>query len=138
MVITCLPTSAHVKSVVGGEGGLAATLAPGSLVIDCTSGEPKLTRELAAELSARGIGFVDAPVSGGPQAAAAGTIAIIVGGTEEWYEQALLTLRRISPNVRHVGPVERRPCGQAAEQRARGRPPDARLRDGGRRGIAGG
>jgi 3-hydroxyisobutyrate dehydrogenase len=105
VVITCLPTSAHVKSVVGGEGGLAATLAPGSLVIDCTSGEPAVTRELAAELSARGIGFVDAPVSGGPQAAAAGTIAIIVGGTEEWYEQALPTLRRISPNVRHVGPV---------------------------------
>ena len=105
VVITCLPTSAHVRSVVSGEGGLGATLAPGSLIIDCTSGEPAVTRELAAELSARGIGLVDAPVSGGPQAAAAGTIAIIAGGPEEWYERALPTLRRISPNVRHVGPV---------------------------------
>jgi 3-hydroxyisobutyrate dehydrogenase len=105
VVITCLPTSAHVKSVVHGQHGLAAALTPGSLVIDCTSGEPAVTRELAAELSARGIGLVDAPVSGGPQAAAAGTIAIIVGGTEELYERALPTLRRISPNVRHVGPV---------------------------------
>jgi len=105
VVITCLPTSAHVKSVVSGEGGLGATLAPGSLIIDCTSGEPAVTRELAAELSARGIGLVDAPVSGGPQAAAAGTIAIIAGGPEEWYERALPALRRISPNVRHVGPV---------------------------------
>jgi 3-hydroxyisobutyrate dehydrogenase len=105
VVITCLPTSAHVRSVVSGEGGLGATLAPGSLIIDCTSGEPAVTRELAAELGARGIGLVDAPVSGGPQAAAAGTIAIIAGGPEEWYERALPTLRRISPNVRHVGPV---------------------------------
>jgi 3-hydroxyisobutyrate dehydrogenase len=105
VVITCLPTSAHVRSVVNGEGGLGATLAPGSLIIDCTSGEPAVTRELAAELAARGIGLVDAPVSGGPQAAAAGTIAIIAGGPEEWYERALPTLRRISPNVRHVGPV---------------------------------
>lgn len=105
VVITCLPTSAHVRSVVSGEGGLGATLAPGSLIIDCTSGEPAVTRELAAGLGARGIGLVDAPVSGGPQAAAAGTIAIIAGGPEEWYERALPTLRRISPNVRHVGPV---------------------------------
>ena len=105
VVITCLPTSAHVKSIVSGEGGLEAALAPGSLVIDCTSGEPAVTRELAAELSGRGIGLVDAPVSGGPQAAAAGTIAIIVGGSEELYQVALPTLRRISPNVRHVGPV---------------------------------
>jgi 3-hydroxyisobutyrate dehydrogenase len=105
VVITCLPTSAHVRSVITGDTGLAATLAPGSLVIDCTSGEPAVTRELAAELSARGIGLVDAPVSGGPQAAAAGTIAIIAGGPEEWYERALPTLHRISPNVRHVGPA---------------------------------
>ena len=105
VVITCLPTSAHVKGVVSGEGGLGATLAPGSLIIDCTSGDPAVTRELAAELSARGIGLVDAPVSGGPQAAAAGTIAIIAGGPDEWYERALPTLHRISPNVRHVGPV---------------------------------
>jgi 3-hydroxyisobutyrate dehydrogenase len=105
VVITCLPTSAHVKSVVSGEAGLGAALAPGSLVIDCTSGAPGVTRELAAELGKRGIGFIDAPVSGGPQAAVAGTIAIIVGGPEEAYEQARPTLSLISPNVRHVGPV---------------------------------
>jgi 3-hydroxyisobutyrate dehydrogenase len=104
-VITCLPTSGHVMRVVEGEGGLAGALAPGSLVIDCTSGEPAVTRELAAELGTRGIGLVDAPVSGGPQAAAAGTIAIIVGGSDKAYEQALPTLSLISPNVRHVGPV---------------------------------
>jgi 3-hydroxyisobutyrate dehydrogenase len=105
VVITCLPASAHVRSVLEGEGGLAAALAPGSLVIDCTSGEPAVTRELAAGLAARGVSFADAPVSGGPQAAAAGTIAIIAGGTEEAYAQALPTLSLISPNVRHVGPV---------------------------------
>ena len=105
VVITCLPTSAQVRSVVGGEDGLAAALAPDSLVIDCTSGDPAITRELAAELGARGIGLVDAPVSGGPQGAAAGTIAIIVGGSQEAYQRALPTLSLISPNVRHVGPV---------------------------------
>jgi 3-hydroxyisobutyrate dehydrogenase len=105
VVITCLPTSAQVRSVVSGEGGLAATLAPDSLVIDCTSGEPAVTRELAAELSDRGISLVDAPVSGGPQGAAAGTIAIIVGGSQSAYQRALPTLSLISPSVRHVGPV---------------------------------
>jgi 3-hydroxyisobutyrate dehydrogenase len=105
LVITCLPTSAHVQQIVNGDGGLGLTLAPGSLVIDCTTGEPAVTRELAAALGARGIGFIDAPVSGGPQAAAAGTIAIIVGGAGNWYEQALPTLSLISPNVRHVGPA---------------------------------
>lgn len=105
LVITCLPTSAHVQQIVNGDGGLRLALAPGSLVIDCTTGEPAVSRELAAELGARGIGFIDAPVSGGPQAAAAGTIAIIVGGADNWYEQALPTLSLISPNVRHVGPA---------------------------------
>jgi 3-hydroxyisobutyrate dehydrogenase len=102
-VITCLPTSEHVRRVVSGDAGLAALLAPGSLVIDCTSGEPAVTRELAAELASIGLEFIDAPVSGGPQAAAAGTIAIILGGPEASCERARPILELISPNVRRVG-----------------------------------
>lgn len=105
VVITCLPTSGHVQRIVAGAHGLAATLAPGSLVIDATSGDPAITRAVAEELAVRGIDFVDAPVSGGPQGAMAGTIAIIVGGSTEAFERARGTLELISPNVRHVGDV---------------------------------
>jgi 3-hydroxyisobutyrate dehydrogenase len=102
-VILCLPTSQLVRSVLMGPAGIAADLGPGALIIDCTTGEPGVTRELSAELGSRGIGFVDAPVSGGPQAATAGTIAIMVGGTDEAVAQARPVLELISPNVRSVG-----------------------------------
>jgi 3-hydroxyisobutyrate dehydrogenase len=103
-IITCLPTSADVRSAfeaLRSAGGPAT----GSLVIDCTSGDPAATRDIAAGLSRRGISFADAPVSGGPQAAAAGTIAILVGADDAVFDRAEPVLRLISPSVRHVGTV---------------------------------
>ena len=104
-VITCLPTSQHVRAVADGADGLIDQLEPGSLVIDSTSGDPAVTRDLARTFAARGIVLVDAPVSGGPQAAAAGTIAILVGADTEGFQRATSVLRFISPNVRHVGGI---------------------------------
>ena len=65
----CLPTTAHVQQVLD-----EVPLRPGALVIDCTSGDPEQTRALAARLAGRGVRFVDAPVSGGPKGAAAGSV----------------------------------------------------------------
>jgi 3-hydroxyisobutyrate dehydrogenase len=103
-VITCLPTSAEVESALGtlrSAGGPA----PGALVIDCTSGDPAATRAIAAGLARHGIAFADAPVSGGPQAAAAGTIAILVGADDAVFARAEPLLQLISPSVRHIGAV---------------------------------
>src|ERR1035437_223989 len=60
-VITCLPTSADVEALLEGPDGLLAGLAAGSLLVDCTSGDPATSRRIAARLAERGIGFVDAP-----------------------------------------------------------------------------
>ena len=65
VILLSLPTSAQVESVVLGEDGILAHAAPGSVVIDLTSGDAAVSRRLAAQLEARGVGFLDSPVSGG-------------------------------------------------------------------------
>ena len=106
IVLTCLPTSAQVKEVIFGDNhGLIRGLQPGALIVDQTSGATAATRSMAAELEASGIALIDAPVSGGPQGAEAGTIAIMVGGTPEQFARAAPVLTVISPNTAHVGPL---------------------------------
>ena len=82
VVLLCLPRSADVREAIFGEGGLIEGLEPGKIVIDQTSGDPDETRAMAAELAEKGITMVDAPVSGGPAGAHAGTIAIIAYSSE--------------------------------------------------------
>ncbi len=104
-VMMCLPTSNEVRSVIFDPDGLRAGLRPGSLVVDMTTGDPKATREMAAMLAADGIEMIDAPVSGGPQGADAGTIAIMVGASAAQFERIRPVLTSISPNVFHAGEV---------------------------------
>lgn len=105
VVFLCLPTSDHVRRAVFGDDGLAGHLRPGTLLIDQTTGDPNATRAMAAELAVKGVDLIDAPVSGGIAGAKAGTIAIMVGGSEALHARALPLLRDISPNVFHAGPV---------------------------------
>ena len=105
IVALCLPTSAEVKAVIFGEGGLAGSLAAGSLIVDMTTGDPNATREMAGELQDRRIDLIDAPVSGGPHGAAAGTIAILVGATTAQFERCLPLMKTISPRIFHTGDV---------------------------------
>lgn len=108
IVLTCLPSSADVRrAIFDGDGGagIAASLKPGGIIIDMTTGNPSATRSMAEELAPLGIALVDAPVSGGPRGAREGTIAIIVGGTAVEFERILPILGIISRNVMHAGPV---------------------------------
>ena len=106
IVITCLPTSAQVKDVIFGDNhGLIRGMQPGGLIVDQTSGATAATKEMAAQLAPTGVELIDAPVSGGPQGADAGTIAIMVGGTDAQYARVEAALKTISPNVSHVGPL---------------------------------
>ncbi|MBI3517640.1 MAG: NAD(P)-dependent oxidoreductase [Proteobacteria bacterium] len=105
LVMTCLPTSSQVRDVIFGDDGLAQHLKPGSLIADMTTGDPNATREMAAQLKPRGISLIDAPVSGGPHGAEAGTIAIMVGAPAELLERVLPVLKTISPNIFHTGDV---------------------------------
>ncbi len=103
VIFLCLPTSAHVRTAIFGPQGLATSLRKGTLIVDQTTGDPNVTREIATELAAIGVSLVDAPVSGGAKGAEAGTIAIMVGADDEQYARVLPILQSISPNVFHAG-----------------------------------
>jgi len=105
VVLTCLPTSEDLRSLLFGEQQVASALKAGAMLIDMTTGDPGITRELAAKLAMDGIDLIDAPVSGGPKGATAGTIAIIVGGSAAQFSRALPVLSAISSNVMHAGDV---------------------------------
>ncbi|HUD34048.1 MAG TPA: NAD(P)-dependent oxidoreductase [Variovorax sp.] len=112
VIILCLPTSEHVRGVVLDAQGIASVAKPGTLVVDQTSGDPTITRAIAAELAGRGIEMVDAPVSGGPAGADAGTIAIMVGADPSQFDRVGPLLRAISPNVFHAGGIG---CGHVVK-----------------------
>ena len=104
-VITILPTSREVRQVLTGPKGLLDALRPGSLLLEMTSADPSVTRELAAEVAARGSALIDAPVSGGVRGATEGTLAIMVGGDPALLERARPVLARMGKNIFHAGPV---------------------------------
>jgi 3-hydroxyisobutyrate dehydrogenase len=87
-VITMLPDGKAVRAVLTGQQAIAENLPRGTLVIDMSSSAPTGTRQLAGELSALGIGLVDAPVSGGVKRAMDGTLAIMAGGEPADVERA--------------------------------------------------
>ena len=89
VVILSLPNSPITEQVVLGDQGVRAGVRPGSLVIDMGSSLPSSTGMLAAALAECGADMLDAPVSGGPQGAEAGTMAIMIGGAPEVIERAM-------------------------------------------------
>jgi 3-hydroxyisobutyrate dehydrogenase len=104
-VITILPTSREVREVLLGAKGLLDALRPGSLVLEMTSADPSVTRELEREVVARGSALIDAPVSGGVRGAVEGTLAIMVGGDPALLERARPALTCMGKNIFHAGPV---------------------------------
>jgi len=104
-IITCLPTSADVVSLLDGQHGLARSLTAGSLLVDCTSGDPATSRGIATALAERGVGFVDAPVSGGPPMAERGALTVMCGGTDADVMRARLVVAPFAGSVVHLGPV---------------------------------
>lgn len=105
VVLTCLPTSNEVKSIILGKNGISRYLAPGSLIVDMTSGDPAVTREISELILKNKIELIDAPVSGGPRGAREGTIAIMVGGSRVQFERVSNVLSYISHNIIHAGPI---------------------------------
>lgn len=105
IVFTCLPNSPELESVLEGSHGLRAGLERGALLVDLTSGEPAASRRIAARLGERGVGFLDAPVSGGTSGAEAGTLTVMVGGAPEDFERALPALDSFGRRIVRVGPV---------------------------------
>jgi len=105
VVVTCLPSSAEVEAVLHGEEGMLEALERGAVLLDCTSGDPPTSRSIAAELSRRGVGFIDAPVSGGTTAARSGTLTIMWGGEEADFERVRPVIEAFGKKIVHAGPV---------------------------------
>ncbi|MET0937067.1 MAG: 3-hydroxyisobutyrate dehydrogenase [Luteibacter sp.] len=103
VVISMLPASRHVEGLYLGDGGLLAHIAPGALVIDCSTIAPVSARKVATAAAERGLSMLDAPVSGGTAGAAAGTLTFIVGGDAAVLERARPFLTAMGRNVFHVG-----------------------------------
>jgi 2-hydroxy-3-oxopropionate reductase len=88
LVITMVPNGPHVKTAVFGENGVLEGIKPGSLVVDMSSIDPGVSREVGAGLKEKGVRFLDAPVSGGEPKAIDGTLAIMVGGDQKDFDEA--------------------------------------------------
>lgn len=104
-IILSLPTANHVRMVLTGEGGLATRDLDPRLVIDTTTSEPDVTREIDAILRQQGHILIDAPVSGGPAGANSGNLTIMVGGAEADVARARPVLNALGGKITHVGPV---------------------------------
>jgi 3-hydroxyisobutyrate dehydrogenase len=105
VVVVCVSDTPDVEAVVLGPDGVGEGLAAGSLVIDCSTIAPAATRRIAAALRERGIGFVDAPVSGGSEGAKQATLTIFVGGEPADAERARPILEATGKTITHFGPV---------------------------------
>jgi len=88
VVITMLPGPPEVREVIAGEGGLLGVVREGSLIVDMSTSSPALARKLHRAARGKGVGSLDAPVSGGDVGAREGTLSIMVGGDEADFEKA--------------------------------------------------
>lgn len=103
-VFTMLPDAAVVRQVVTGAAGVLEGLAPGTVLIDTSSVDPAAARELAQAVAQRSGHMLDAPVSGGVQGAADGTLSIMVGGDADVLQRCRPALDVLGRQVVHVGP----------------------------------
>ena len=105
IVITMLPNSPHVKTVVLGEGGLLEGAKAGDIIVDMSSIAPLAAQEVAAKAAAKGVEMLDAPVSGGEPKAIDGTLSIMVGGKQEIFDRVKDILAQMGKSVVRCGDI---------------------------------
>lgn len=105
VVITCFPVSADVEGLLDGPDGLLAGMAKGTALVDCTSGDPATSQRIAARLAAAGIGFLDAPVSGGVVGAESAALTVMIGGDAALLERVRPVLAAFGKRIVPCGPV---------------------------------
>jgi 3-hydroxyisobutyrate dehydrogenase-like beta-hydroxyacid dehydrogenase len=103
IIMICVSDSPDVVAVV--EGGLLSGFRDGQLIVDHSTISPAITRDLAARVAARGVGWIDAPVSGGSEGAVKGTLSTMVGGSPEDLARVRPYLESYSTTITHVGPI---------------------------------
>lgn len=105
ILITMVPNSPNVKEALFGEDGAAKTLKKGAIVLDCSSISPVASREIYAQLQEMGIEMLDCPVSGGEPKAIDGTLAFMVGGKQEIFDECKPILEKMGASVVLCGDI---------------------------------
>jgi len=105
IVVTCVSDTPDVGAVLFGADGVASGIAAGGMVIDCSTISPDATRTFAARLADQGVGWIDAPVSGGSEGAKNATLTIMVGGSVADLERARPVLAAMGKTITHFGPA---------------------------------
>jgi 3-hydroxyisobutyrate dehydrogenase len=107
VVVTMLPDGSAVReALLGWEGGIAAALKPGAVVLDMSSSDPVGTKALADDLGPAGVRLIDAPVSGGIARAETGTLSLMVGGQDEdAFRQVRPVLETLGQRIFRTGPL---------------------------------
>jgi len=105
VVITCFATSHDVEDVIGGADGLLDAMGAGTVLVDCTSGDPATSRRIAERLAARSVDFLDAPVSGGVAGAERAKLTVMCGGAAETLERVRPVLSSFGSTIVHCGAV---------------------------------
>ncbi|WP_426957196.1 2-hydroxy-3-oxopropionate reductase [Muricoccus radiodurans] len=103
VVVIIVPDTPDVEAVLFGEGGVAAALKPGTLVIDMSSISPTATKDFARRVNERGCDYLDAPVSGGEVGAKNAALTIMVGGPQAAFDRALPLFQAMGKNITLVG-----------------------------------
>jgi 3-hydroxyisobutyrate dehydrogenase len=103
IIVICVSDTPDVETVLLGDNGIIHGVKPGSLVIDCSTISPQATQAMAEKLAAKGVQMLDAPVSGGSEGAAKGTLSIMVGGAAEDFERAMPVFKAMGKTITHVG-----------------------------------
>ncbi len=103
MVFVCVGNDDDVRSVVVGENGILSGLKPGTVIVDHTTASAHLAVEVATACAAQGVGFLDAPVSGGQAGAENGVLTIMVGGTQPDFDRAETVMAAFGRTVKLMG-----------------------------------
>ena len=103
IVVTMLPDSPDVEQVALGPRGVAEGCSAGMVLVDMSTILPAASRRIAAALAQKGVSMLDAPVSGGPQGAAAASLSIMVGGPAETFDRCLPVLQALGKKIVHMG-----------------------------------
>jgi len=104
-VLICVSDTPDVEEVLFGDESVAASVHPGALVVDLSTISPSAARRFGAKLAEQNVGFLDAPVSGGSEGAAKGTLSIMAGGSVGDFARARPVLEAIGTRITHIGPT---------------------------------
>ena len=105
VVVTCVSDTPDVEGVILGDAGVIHGIRPGSLVIDMSTISPQATGEIGRRLAEKDVRMLDAPISGGSEGAAKGTLSIMVGGEADQVERAMPFFEAMGKAITHVGPL---------------------------------